>query len=245
MFGASAERKYTMSTLTPTRKVSRRHELREDKMITFSARLLGYIEENRAMAYAIFGGIILVVGLSLYYSYDQSSKNTVATAEMAVAVTHYEAGEYAAALDGDISFKGLIEIATDYGNTDAGNLARFYAADALFKQGSLDRALAMFQDFRKDANYLGASALAGEASIHESKGDFDTAANLYLRSANLFASSNVAPAYLLNAGKVFEKASDMNAAARAYEQLKEEYPDTPEARDIDFFIGRVTAASQN
>jgi TolA-binding protein len=233
-----------MSTLTPTRKVSRRHELREDKVITFSARILGFIEENRSMAYAIFGGIILIVAMSLYYSYDQSNKNTLATAEMAQAVGRYEAADYAAALDGDISFKGLVEIADEYGSTDAGNLARFYAADALFKTGNLDRALLMFQDFRKDANYLGASALAGEAAIHESKGDFETAAGLYLRSANLFSSRNVAPEYLLNAGNAYEKAGETEAARRAYEQLKTEYPDTPQARDIEFYIGRVTAASQ-
>ena len=68
-----------MSTLTPTRKVSRRHELREDKVITFSARILGYIEENRTKAYAIFGGIILIVASGLYYSYNQSAKTTLAT----------------------------------------------------------------------------------------------------------------------------------------------------------------------
>ena len=233
-----------MSTLTPTRKVSRRHELREDKVITFTARILGYIEENRTKAYAIFGGIILIVASGLYYSYNQSAKNTLATSEMARAVGRYEAGEYAMALDGDITFRGLLEIAEEYGSTDAGNLARFYAADALFKEGDLDRALTMFQDFRKDANYLGASALAGEASIRETQGEFKQAADLYLRSANLFSSDNVAPGYLLNAGRAFEKADDLQAARRVYAQLKEEYPDTPQARDIEFYIGRVTAAGQ-
>lgn len=232
-----------MSTLTPTRKVSRRHELREDKVITFSSRLLEYFDANRTAAYAIFGGIILIVALGLYYTYDQTSKNTLATSEMAEAVSRYEAGKYAVALDGDITFKGLIEIIEQYGRTDAGNLARFYAADAYFKEANYDQALSLFEDFKKDANYLGASALAGEASIHEIRGDFEKAASLYLRAAGLFSSPVISPDYLLRAGRTFEKAGDKKSALKAYESVKKDYSQTPEARDIDFFIGRARTST--
>jgi TolA-binding protein len=232
-----------MSTLTPTRKVSRRHELREDKVITFSARVLDFFESNRRLVYSIFGVIIVFVAVSLYYSQMQGSKNLEATSEMAEAIRRFEAGEFAAALDGDISFKGLLEVIDDYGSTDAGNLARFYAASALFQEDEYDRALTFFEDFKKDANYLGASAIAGEAAVYEVKGDFDRAAKLYLRAANLLHSVVVAPDYLLNAGRAFENAGDATSAKRAYEQIKEDYPDAPQARDIDFYIGRASAAS--
>lgn len=232
-----------MSTLTPTRKVSRRHELREDKVITFSSRVLEYIELNRTKAYSIFGGICLIVALSLYWNYSQASDNEVATSEMAMAVSRYEAGEYAVALDGDINFTGLLEVADEYGGTDAGNLAKFYAADALFRLAEFGRALPLFQDVKKDANYIGASALAGEAAIHEINGEYETAGDLFVRSANLFNSAVAGPEYLLSAGRAYEKAGSLDKARRAYEQVREDYPTAVQARDIDFYIGRATAGN--
>ena len=90
-----------MSTLNPTRKVSRRHELREDTVVTFYARALGYFENNRNTVYGILGGIVLVVLLLFVFSWNKSSKNAKALSEMAFAVQRYEAGDFQASLDGD------------------------------------------------------------------------------------------------------------------------------------------------
>ena len=149
-----------MSTLSPTRKVSRRHELREDKVVTFYARALGFIENNRNLVYGILAAVVAIVAWVFGYSYMQSNRNSEALQLMTVAVSRYEAGEYTSALDGDMSFTGLREITEDFESTTAGNLALFYAADASFRMGNLDEALDFFQSYNKGSNFLGASALA-------------------------------------------------------------------------------------
>jgi len=232
-----------MSTLTPTRKVSRRHELREDKVITLSARVLDFFENNRTLVYGVFAGIIVLVAFILYYTRSQASLNSVATEEMSTAVTRYESGEFAAALDGDINFKGLLEIIDEYGGTDAGNLAKFYAADAFFRQGIYDRALELFKEVDKTADYLGARALAGEAAVYENQGDSQRAGQLYLQAASQYENEAVTPEYLMQAGQAFEDAGDAPAALRTYRQIKDDYPDAPQARDIDFFISRIAAGT--
>lgn len=228
-----------MSTLTPTRKVSRKHELREDKVVTLYARVLRLIDTNRTVVYAAFGVIVLAVALYFGLSYMQSAKNTEALDAMTEAVRLYEGGEYTRALDGDMFFAGLIEVADQYGNTQAGNLARFYAADALFRSGDLVRALSYFQSFDKGANYIGASAYAGEAAIHETNGDFDQAADLFLRAANVFESAVTSPTYLIQAGRAYEDAGDTDAARQMYERLKEDYPTSRESQDADFYLARL------
>lgn len=234
-----------MSTLTPTRKVSRKHELREDKVFTFSARVLGFIENNRTVAYSALAGVVIILAVSLGYSYLQSKRNAEALEMMTEAVNRYERGEYSAAVDGDMSFAGLTEIADDYGNTKAGNLARFYAADALYRAGDLDEALEYFEAFKKGANFLGASALAGEAAIHETKRDHARAADLYLRAAEIFESDVTSPDYLVKAGRAYEKADDYSSARRAYEQLKANYSDTAEGQNAEFYLARISGSQDS
>lgn len=228
-----------MSTLTPTRRVSRKHALREDKVVTFYARVLGLVENNRTIVYGAFTVIVIVLAMIFGFSYIQSSRNADALEQMTEAVIRYESGDYVTAIDGDVFFTGLIEIAENYGNTKAGNLARFYTADALFRTGDLERSLFFFRAFNKEGNSIGASAYAGEAAIHETNGDFNEAGDLYLRAATIFESDVTAPGYLVKAARSYEAASDLPAARQVFEQLREDYPISREGQNVEFYLARI------
>jgi len=228
-----------MSTLSPTRKVSRKHELREDRVVTLYARALGIIENNKAAVYGSLVGIVVILALIFGFSYVQSNRNADALEAMSQAVSRYEQGDYAAAIDGDMSFTGLLEIVDDYGSTKAGNLARFYAADALYRLGDLDRALPLFEAYDKGDNYLGASAYAGEAAIYEARGDHAAAAERYRHAADVFVSKVTSPDYLLKAGREYQLAGDTRAATDAYEQIREDFEDSPEAQNVDFYLAQL------
>jgi len=230
-----------MSTLNPTRKVSRRHELREDTVVTFYARALGYFENNRNTVFGVAGGIVLIVLALLGYSWMQSNNNEKALSQMAVAVQKYEAGEFQASLDGDASFLGMIEIADSYGSTNSGNLAKFYAADALFRVGDMERALEYFESFSKGSDYLGASAYAGEAAIHELNGDQKKAGDLFVRAATVFESEITSPMYFENAARAYAAAGDKGKARSAYESIRDDYPNSQAARNVDFYLAQYAS----
>ena len=230
-----------MSTLKPTRKVSRRHELREDTVITFYARALDFYEKNGRMVHLAAAGVVALVALVLAWGWYQSGQNEKALSEMAFAVDRYEDGDYRAALDGDITFTGLIEIADSYGGTAAGNLARFYAADAFFRLGDYENALRYFRAFDKSSDYLGASALAGEAAILEEQGEFEKAGDLFRRAANLFTSDITSPEYLMDAARAYEQAGAISKAEAALEDIREDWPDSQAARNIEFDLARLAA----
>ena len=234
-----------MTTLGPTRKVSRRQELREDKVITFYAGAIDFFENHRSTVYFALGGIVVVLISALGFSYIQSSRNDEAVTLMVKAVALYETGQYQAAIDGDASFTGLVEVAEEFGGTDAGNLARYYAADALFRSGDMTRALSFFEHYDRSSNYLGASAYAGEAAIHEMNDNYERAGELYMQAASIFSSRVTSPEYLLNAGRAYEKAGNLEGARRAYEHVRDDYSDSQQARDIDFFLARITAKTKS
>lgn len=228
-----------MSTLTPTRKISRRHELREDKVVTLYARLLGLVEQNRSVVLAAGAVVVIVVVAVVGFTMLMAQRNQTAIDRMSEAVRAWETGDYRTALDGTGTWLGLTAIIDDFGSTDSGNLARYYAADAHFRLGEYDQALELFQAFDKGADYLGASALAGEAAILETRGEHGEAGDLYRRAATIFVSDVTSPMYLMKAGRAYEEAGDPGAARRVYEQVRDDFATSQEARDIEFYLARV------
>ena len=232
-----------MSTLNPTRKVSRRQELREDKVVTFYARVLNIFENNRQAVIGAGAAVLAVILLAMGWNWYQGNRNDQALSEMAEAVSLYEAESFQAALDGDVSFLGLMDIVDSYGGTDSGNLARFYAADALFRTGDLEGALEMFESYSKGNDYIGASAFAGEAAIHETQGNHERAGDLYMRAANVYSSEITSPMYLSNAARAYTSAGEFGDAIDALEMIEGDYPDSQAARSVEYKLAKLNAGS--
>jgi TolA-binding protein len=56
----------------------------------------------------------------------------------------------------------------------------------------------------------------------------------------MYSSDATSPGYFMAAGRAFEAAGERADARRAYERVRDEYPDSQEARDIEFYLARVT-----
>lgn len=233
-----------MSTLNPPKRISKRHELREDAVITWYARAWGYFDQNRMLVYGMLAGLLVVVLGIVGYVLYQNQQSQEAEQMLGAVVGLYEQGSYQEALDGTADRLGLLEIADAYGGTSAGNLAHFYAADALYNLGEYDRALDHFQAFDRIDGFIGASALAGEAAVYENLGEYERAADRYLDAARFFENELGSPRYLLSAGRAFEAAGAFAQAQSAYEQIRDDYPNSDLANQADIYIARA-AARQN
>lgn len=234
-----------MSTINPPKSISRRQELREDKVVTFYARAWEFFDQNRKLVYGVLAGLVLLVAAAIAYVFYQSEQAAEAERHLAQIVALYEQGSYQEALDGTPDRLGLLEIADEYGRTPAGNLAHFYAADALYQLGEYDRALEHFGAFDASSDFIGASAVAGQAAVHENRGEFEQAARLYRRAASLYENPLSTPQYLVSAGRAYELAGMYDEAREVYETVREEYPDSEPAGDIEAYIARAAAKQQS
>ena len=228
-----------MATLKAPKTLSKRQELRKDAATTVFVKAQEFFYQNRTLIYGIVGGIVVVILAVVGYAFLQSQRGVQAQEELGGIILVYEKGDYRAALDGTDTATGLLTIIDDYGGSEAGNMARFYAADALFRLGEYDQALEFFQDFDGAADVVGASALAGEAAIHEIKGDDARAGDLYRRAALLVESELKSPDYLMNAGRAYENAGQYEDARDSYLLIQERFPESAQAQGLDFYLGRV------
>ena len=70
-------------------------------------------------------------------------------------------------------------------------------------------------------------------------GEIDNAISYYEKAANYNDNELVTPTFLLKAGWAYEVKQENEKALKAFEKIKEEYPRSREARDIDKYIARV------
>lgn len=233
-----------MSALKTPEKTSRRQELRKNLLVQLYAQLLLLYEERRQLVYGVGIGLLALILAVPGYMYYQQRQAEQANEMLGQILPVYEQRQYDQALNGTGQQAGLLTIADDFGGTDAGNLAAFYAANALYEQGEYDRALTYYQQFEKGNDFIGASAYAAEASIYESRGEMQTAAEHYELAAEQYENKLTAPRYLIEAGKAFEEAGNFEAAERVYKQVKENYSESDQADEVERYLARVRARQQ-
>ena len=232
-----------MSMLNAPKTVSRRHELREDQLATAAAKGMTLWEKHQTLIIGLGIGLVVLLVALVGYNFWQGKQDEAAAERLGLILAQYEQGQYAQALDGTADRPGLIEIADEFGSTDTGNLATFYAADALYQLERYDEALTYFERYDADDDILGASALAGQAAIKEQQGDNAAAARLFRRAADAYASPATAPDYLMAAGRNFEAAGDNASAIEVYEAFLEEYDETPNAIVVEALLAQAQAGA--
>ncbi|CAN5624744.1 hypothetical protein BH23BAC4_BH23BAC4_17720 [soil metagenome] len=229
--------------LKSPRTVSRRSETREEVALTGSERALDFLEEHRTLLIAGAVGLILLIGGIFAFQMYRSGQEDRAAELLASSLPLYEAGEFAAALEGQEGEPGLREVADRFGSTPSGNIARFYTGNALFELGQYGEARDYFQRVSGRTNIISASALDGRAAAYEADGDHARAARLYEQAADAYNVDAIAPERLLNAARNYEAAGDHSAARRAYEKIENDYPETTAGRNVQIHLARLDAAA--
>ncbi|MDX5437361.1 MAG: cytochrome C biosynthesis protein [Pontibacter sp.] len=198
-----------------------------------------FVKKNKSKLLGVFIAIAAVVVAGfLYYNY-RSTQNVEAQNAMFQAVYYFEADSLSKALNGDGQNAGLLEIADEYGSTDAGNLANLYAGTALLKQGEYAKAVDYLKSFESDDYLLQARAysLTGDALLEQGKND--EAADMYVKAANYNANPFFSPQYLMKAGIAYEAANNYASAAEMYNKIITDYVASSEVMDAKKYKARA------
>jgi len=230
-----------MTALKTPEKTSRRKELRRNWLVELYGWLLLFYEDNRTLVYGLGVGLVALILAVPGYMWYQDQRAQEANELLGRILPVYERGAFEQAANGAGDRMGLIEISEEYGDTDAGNLATFYAANALYQREVYDRALRFYQRFEKEGDFFGASALAAEASIYEQRGELKKAASHYEEAASQYENELTAPRYLLEAGRAYEEVADYEAAERVYQRILDSYPDSDEVEMAERYRARAQA----
>jgi TolA-binding protein len=227
------------------KKEEHKHELIENPE-ALKEKLVGaetWLESNPKIVIGIGAAILLIVGGYFGFNYYKGSQNVLAQKEMFQAVYYFEADSLDKALNGDGNNLGFLSIIDDYGITDAGKLANYYAGVCFLKQGKYEVARLYLEDFSSNDLLVQARAysLIGDTYMEEKK--FEDAASYYNKAANYKPNKYFSPAYLMKAALAFEKLNQPEKAKEAYEQIITQYWESGEYQSARKLKARLESNS--
>lgn len=215
----------------------------DDKMVAVEEALSKtelFIEKNQKIITIIVG--IIVVLVLAYFGYRKfyiSPLDKEAKSQMFMAEMYFEKDSLDKALYGDGNYLGFLDIIEDYGSTQAGNLASYYAGIIFLQKGQFNDAIDYLSSFESSDQIIGPMALGAIGDSYMELGEPETAVNYYLKAANAHLNDFVTPLYLMKAAWTYEELGEFSKALRIYERIKSDFPRSEESRDIDKYIEKA------
>lgn len=199
-----------------------------------------WIEANQnKLTWAITAIVVVVLGVIALNTYVLKPKAAEASNENAKAVVYFAQGNYEVALNGnDAECIGFEAIANEYKCSQPGKLAALYAGICYYQLGDYAAAAEYLAKFSaKDLNIEPAAAqLLGDAYVQME--DYAKAAKAFNAAAKS-GNELIAPMSLKKLGFVQIELGNNAAAKKAFETIKNDYPASAEAQDIEKYIAIV------
>ena len=161
---------------------------------------------------------------------------------MFMAEQYFGQDSAALAINGDGSYPGFQEIIDNYSSAPSGNLANYYLGMSLLKKGDYEKAIEALKNYDAEDDITGALALGGIASAHLELNQLDESLNFFKKAADWDDNNFTRPLFMMRQAFVYEKKNDYQSAIDIYNQIKNDFPFSSEARDIEKYIGRAEAS---
>jgi tetratricopeptide (TPR) repeat protein len=199
-----------------------------------------FIEENQKILSIIAGAIIVIVaiylGIKRFYIKPLEKE---AQSQIFVAESYFERDSFNLALNGDGNNYGFIDVINEYGITPTGNLAKYYAGVSYLNIGQYEEAIKYLKKYKPKDKIVGAISYGATGDAYMQLGETQKAIKYYLKAAHYNKNKFTSPIYLMKAGYAFESLKEYKDALRVYKEIKNEFPESTEGRNIDKYITRV------
>jgi tetratricopeptide (TPR) repeat protein len=188
---------------------------------------------------ALAAVIIVVVG---YFGYtkmikapkEEKAANAISWAQMA-----FQADSLNMALNGDGKNQGFLNVSKKHSGTAAGNLANYYAGICYLKMGDYQNAIKSLEKFDGKGTLVGYQAYGATGEAYMETGNTAKAIEYFQKATEDKEDVLVTPTYLYRLGMAYAASGKTNEAKEAFKRVRDEYPKSVQARDMDKELARL------
>lgn len=185
--------------------------------------------------------IVLVGGFFLYKNFIEAPRERKAMESMFKAEEYFRMDSLNLALKGDGMNPGFERVINQYGGTEAGNLARYYAGTIYLKTGEFAKAVDNLKEFSTDAKQVQQQAYKLLADAYAEQGKNKEALDNYIKAAHEFETDEVASSQaLFMAAYLADRVmNEKKQAIDLYKELKRNYPRTQYGYEADKYLAQA------
>jgi tetratricopeptide (TPR) repeat protein len=221
-----------------------KQEIKQEQVLNVEeavSRSEAFINKNKKTIVGIVCAIVILIAGSVLLTTQYIRPREQKAAEALFAGERYfQNGDYETALNGDQNeYAGFEAVINEFGGTKAGKLAKAYAGISLAKLGRHEEAIPYLKSFKGDDVMVAPSVLAALGNCYAQMGNEAQAAATLIKAAQKVDNNLLSPAYLIQAGQIYEKLGKNSDALKAYQEVKDKYYGSTQAMDIDRYIERV------
>lgn len=190
---------------------------------------------KKALIAAIIGIIVIIAGI-IFYNHYKTNRSIEASTAIAAAQELISQQQYEKALKGNgAAALGLLQVASDYSGTDAGNLANYYAGLCYAKLDKWDDAITYLEKFSPKSDLI-VSPLSQVAlgDAYANKKRYEDAIDAYRKGINLADKASesgennaVSPIALKKIGIILYEQGKKADALKVFQEIKEKYVNSP------------------
>ncbi len=211
-----------------------------------------WVAENQKMIFTVIGAIAFCVLAYMGYSkFIQEPKEAEASNAAYVAQDYFAKAVNASGKEQDSLFtlalngvngkRGLVQIASDYSGTKAGNLANYAAGTAFLNMNDYKNAVSYLDNFTSEDEIFGATAKGAIGDAFVQLNQLEDALTAYKKALEITTNSYTTPKFLYKAAIVALDLGKNDEAAKYLIQIKESYATSLEANKVDALLGKAQA----
>lgn len=208
-----------------------------------------FLKHKKTIAIVIVLIILVIGGVIGYKTYVSGPREQEASTALAKGQDYFANQQFEIALKGDsVGYKGFLGIVSDYGNTDAGNLANLYAGLCYANLDKWEDAIKYLEEYSPADDEMvspAATAALGNAYAHVKQ--YDKAVDCLKKAASMAdkeaadnINNSISPTFLIQVGEILESQGKKDEALKIYQDIKKKYVNSAVYGQIDKYIERVS-----
>jgi tetratricopeptide (TPR) repeat protein len=180
--------------------------------------------------------VVAVLAISNFYV---SPRQNAAANEMYRSQVYFSADSFRVALEGDgIESIGFEEISSKYSMTPSGNLAKAYAGICYYNLQDYDQAIKFLSQYDGKDEYFSIMVIGLIGDCYAELEQPANAIKFFSKAADA-KNEVLSPLYLKKAAVMHELGGSKDKALKNYLKIKEEYPMSIEAQEVEKSIARL------
>ena len=185
---------------------------------------------------SIFVGalVLIVLGYFLYRQYIWGPANEKSMDSYWEGLNYAKMDSTATALD---QLQGVVK---KHDGKIGGEVAQFVYARQLMVEGNFKKALKELESVNVSDTYISVCSVGLQGDCYSELGDYEKAANIYLKAAEMNDNDYTTPMYLFKAGLCAEEIKNFEKAAECYQRISDDYPGYASQKQIEKYLSRAS-----